>query len=309
MWKYIIKRLFAMIPTMLLAILIVFVIMSFAPGDAAEIAASDGATAEQMETLRKEMGLDDPLLVRFANYILGLIKGDMGKSYKSGTAVTMEIASRFPNTAKLALLGILFSVIISLPLGIIAAIKQNSIFDTSSMVFALVGISMPQFWLGLLLVLLFSAKFRILPSSGMEGFSSYIMPAITQAVSGIAGVARITRSSMLEVIRQDYIRTARAKGFSYNVVIRKHALKNSMLPTITVVGLQICTLLAGAVITESVFAWPGIGRYLVQSISFRDTPAVLGCIVTFTLCFAMVNLIVDLLYGFVDPRLKAQYKE
>ncbi len=308
MWRFVLKRVLTIIPIMLGTTFIVFSIMSFAPGDAVGMLAAD-ASQEEKAALRQELGLDDPLLIQYARYIKNLLLGDMGISYKSGAPVTEELAARIPYTALLAVVASIITIILAIPLGVIAAIRQNTFFDTSSMVFCLLGISIPPFWLGLLLILSFGVKLKMLPVSGSGSWAHLIMPAITQSVAGLATIARVTRSSMLEVIRQDYIRTARAKGIAYNQVIRRHALKNSLLPTITVAGLQVGALLSGAVVTETVFSWPGIGRFLVSSISWRDTPCVLGCVVIFVLTFSIINLIVDILYGFVDPRIKAIYKK
>jgi len=232
----------------------------------------------------------------------------MGTSYKSGLPVSTEIASRFPNTLQLAVWGIIVALVIALPLGILAAIKQNSFFDGFSMVLALLGVSLPTFWLGLLAILLFSVKLQWLPSTGKEGPFSVILPVLAMSLSCLAGIARTTRSSMLEVIRSDYIRTARSKGLPKRKIIFKHALQNAMIPTLTVAGLQVCTMISGTVLVEQIFAWPGIGRLLVAAIQDRDTPLILGCIIVFTICFTLINLIVDVLYGVLDPRIKAQYK-
>lgn len=309
MIKFIIKRLLKIIPILIGATFIVFSIMSLAKGDAIDMLAPD-ATEEEKLQLREELGLEGPLLVRYARYIGNLCTGDMGTSYKSWAPVTEELAQRVPYTIELALAASLITIVIAIPLGMLAAIKQNSAFDSVSMALCLVGVSMPAFWVGLLLMLLFSLKLGWLPVSGSDqGIRSLILPALTQSVAGMASIGRVTRSSMLEVIRQDYIRTARAKGLPERTVIFHHAMKNAMLPTVTAAGLQIGNLLCGGVITESVFAWPGIGRFLVTSISWRDTPCVLGCVVVFVLGFSIVNLIVDVLYGFIDPRIKAQYKK
>lgn len=308
MWKFIAKRLVSMIPVLLGVTLIIYLIMSMAPGDPAKVILGEQATPEQIAELREEMGLNDPVLVQYGRYISGLVRGDMGESYNSGLPCQVEIFARFPNTLRLATVAVTISVILALPLGVLAAVKQNTLFDGISMVIALIGISMPVFWLGLLLILAFSLNLGWFPSSGSEGLRSMVLPAITLGFSHMASIARITRSSMLEVIRQDYIRTARAKGVSEKNVITKHALKNALIPTITVVGLQIGAMLGGSVMTESVFAWPGIGRLMVQSINKRDIPMVLGCVIMFSVSFSIINLIVDILYGFVDPRIKSQYK-
>lgn len=308
MFKYVLKRLLTIIPIVIGATFIVFMIMSMAEGDATTMIAPDATEAEK-ELLREEMGLNDPLLIQYGRFLINLCRGDLGVSYKSGAPVIDELMQRIPYTIELALAASLVTILIAIPLGVIAAVKHTSIFDTISMAFCLVGVSMPAFWVGLLLMLLFSVQLNWLPVSGSGTFAHLILPALTQSVAGMAAIGRVTRSSMLEVIRQDYIRTARAKGLSEFMVLKRHALKNAMLPTVTSVGLQIGNLLCGGVITETVFAWPGIGRLLVSSISWRDTPCVLGCVVFFVLAVSIINLFVDILYGFIDPRIKATYKK
>ena len=308
MWKFVGKRILAIIPILLGATFIVFFIMSLAPSDITAMIAPDATDAER-EELRDSLGLNDPLLVQYGRFVINLCKGDLGTSFKSKSPVMEELAKRVPYTVMLAFAASLITIIIAIPLGMLAALKQNSLFDSISMAFCLVGVSMPAFWVGLLLMLLFSVKLGWLPLSGATSFKNLILPAMTQSVAGMAAIGRVTRSSMLEVIRQDYIRTARAKGILERTVIFRHAMKNAMLPTITASGLQVGNLLCGGVITETVFSWPGIGRYLVTSISWRDTPCVLGCVVFFVVAISLVNLLVDVLYGFVDPRIKAIYKK
>lgn len=309
MGKYIIKRLLTMIPVILGVTLIVYFIMSLAPGDPARSILGEQASIEQVEELREEMGLNDPIIVQYFRYIWNLLHGDFGTSYASRIDVSTEIWSRFPNTVKLALTASLISIILALPLGIIAAVKQNTFFDSFSMFLAIIGISCPTFWFGLILILVFAVSLRWFPVTGSpSSFKGIFLPALTLGFNSMASMARVTRSSMLEVIRQDYIRTARAKGVSNRNVILHHAVPNAMIPTVTVIGLRIGGLLAGSVICETVFSWPGIGRLLVQSITSRNTPVVLGCIIIFAICFSLVNLIVDILYAFIDPRIKSQYK-
>ncbi len=308
MIRFIIKRLFMFIPVLLGVILLIFLILDFAPGDPAVMILGDEARPEQLAELREEMGLNDPLLFRYGHYVLNLVQGSMGISYKSQLSVAHEIGARFPNTLRLAVAGVLVAVILALPLGIIAAIKQNSIFDSASMLFSLIGISMPGFWLALLLMLFFSLRLGWFPVSGADTLSHLVLPAVALGLGHMAAIARTTRSSMLEVIRQDYIRTALSKGLPYRTVVLRHALPNAIIPTITIIGLQIGLLLGGTVVIETVFSWPGVGRLLIQSIYARDTPLVLGCIVVICLCYSVVNLIVDLLYAAVDPRLRARFK-
>ena len=251
------------------------------------------------------MGLNDPILVRYFNYMVDFFHGDLGESYFKHRAVMDEIMDRFPYTAKLAAVAVVLTIVMSIPIGITAAVRQNSIFDNLSLVVTLFGISMPVFWLGLLLIILFSLRLGLLPTGGADTWKGYVLPAFCLAFSNMSTVARTTRSSMLETIRQDYVRTARAKGVSKRKVIRKHAFRNALIPTITVIGIQISQLLGGSVVVETVFAWPGVGRLMIESINSRDTPLVLGCIVMLTIIFSLLNLVIDLCYGFFDPRVKA----
>lgn len=309
MIKFIIKRLIALIPVLVGVSLLVYFILDLAPGDPAKTILGEQARPEDIAALREEMGLDDPFFVRYGRYMWDLAHGDMGTSYKTRDPVAEEIFARLPNTAILTVTSTAFAVIMALPLGVIAAVKQNSIFDNVSMIIALIGISMPVFWMGLMLILAFSVKLGWFPVAGFDnGWKSLVLPSFALGFMHMASIARTTRSSMLETIRQDYIRTARAKGLAENKVIINHALRNALIPTTTVIGLQMGSMLGGSVLTESVFSWPGIGRFMIQSIQGRDIPGVMGCIILFALIFACVNLVVDLIYGFLDPRIKAQYK-
>lgn len=308
MHKYIFKRLLMLIPVVIGVSFMVFFIMSLAPGDTARMILGEDAPEEALEEFREEQGLNDPVLVQYGNYMIKLVKGDLGESYKTGRPVRTEIFSRFPDTLRLAFWGMVFAVVLSIPIGIISATKQYSALDSVSMVFALLGVATPNFWLGLLLIIVFSLHLRWFPSAGAVGWRSLVLPVITLGTGCMANITRTTRSSMLEVIRQDYIRTAKAKGVSHKVTIWKHALKNALIPVVTVIGLQFGSLLGGAVLTETVFAWPGVGTYLVNSIKAKDTPAVLGCVIIFSICFSIVNLLVDILYAFIDPRIKSKYK-
>ena len=308
MYKYILKRLVLLIPVMLGVTLLVFAIMYLTPGDPAQLILGESAPKEAVVALREKMGLNDPFFMQYFRFVKNALVGDFGRSYTTGREVFAEIFARFPNTVVLAVLGIFISILIGIPVGIISATRQYSLTDSFSMVLALLGVSMPVFWLGLMLILLFSVKLGIFPSGGFDGFRSVILPSIALGVGSAAIVTRMTRSSMLEVIRQDYIRTARAKGVAEKVVINKHALKNALIPIITVVGLQFGGLLGGAVLTESVFSWPGVGRLMVDAIRQKDTPTVLASVVFLAVVYSVVNLLVDLLYAFVDPRIKSQYK-
>ena len=308
MHKYILKRLLTLIPVILGVILIIFLIMDLTPGDPATMVLGNMASEEAKEAFREEQGLNDPLPIRYINYVIDLCRGDFGKSYKTNRAVMDELMDRFPATIQLAVASILFALVVSVPIGIISAVKQNSIFDNAGMVVALLGIAMPAFWLGLILIIAFALNLEWLPSGGYGSWRNLILPAFTAGAACAANIARITRSSMLEIIRQDYMRTARAKGVSKMTVVLHHGMKNCWIPVITVAGLQFGTLLGGIVIIENVFAWPGVGNFLLTSITSKDTPCVLGSIVLFTVVFSVVNLAVDIIYAFVDPRIKAQYK-
>jgi peptide/nickel transport system permease protein len=296
-----------LLPVLLGVTFLVFSIISLAPGDVATMILGQGATQESVADLRNDLGLDQPLLVQYGRYLGHLVQGDMGVSYATKKPVIDEIISRFPNTLTLAFFSILVSILISIPIGVISAVKQYSSFDNLGMIFALIGISMPSFWLGLILIIMFALTLGWFPSGGADQLKSIVLPAITLGVASTASIARTTRSSMLEVIRQDYIRTAKAKGLGNNTVILKHALKNALIPTLTVIGLEFGELLGGAILTETVFSWPGIGRLMVESIQRKDTPMVLGCIIVFSVAFSVVNLLIDILYTFIDPRIKSTY--
>lgn len=309
MYKYILKRLLMMIPVLLGVVLIVFTLMYFSPGDPAKLMLGDSASEEDVQALREELGLNDPYIVQLGNYIKDLVtKLDFGNSYITGRPVMTEILERFPNTALLAVLAASVSVIIGVSCGVIAATKQYSIFDNIATAVSLIGVSMPSFWLGLMCVIIFSINLGLLPASGSYGPEYWILPSITLGTASAASIMRITRSSMLEVIRQDYIRTARAKGQVEKVVVLKHALKNALIPVVTVVGLQFGNLLGGSVLIESVFAIPGIGKYMIDAIKSRDMPVVMGSVLFLAIIFSFVNLMVDILYSYIDPRIKSQYK-
>lgn len=308
MLKYIGRRLLMLIPVLLGVTFIVFSIMYMTPGDPAQLILGESAPPEAVAELRADMGLEDPFIVQYGRFVVNAVQGDFGKSYTTKRDVFSEIFARFPNTLKLAGVGVLLAIAIGVPVGIISATRQYSVLDNVSMIGALLGVSMPNFWLGLMLILFFSVNLGWLPSSGSETFKHMILPAITLGTGAAAIITRMTRSSMLEVIRQDFIRTARAKGVAEKKVINKHALKNALIPVITVVGLQFGYLLGGAVLTETVFSWPGVGRLLVEAIRQKDTPTVLASVVFMATTFSFVNLLVDVLYAYVDPRIKSQYQ-
>lgn len=309
MFKYILKRLLYLIPVLLGVAFIVFTLLYITPGDMARNALGPSASEAAVEALRQEMGLNDPFLIQFGRYLKNLIFNfDLGYSYITRSDVTSEIMSRAGATLRLAASSITFAVIIGVPVGIISAVRQYSIFDNITMIAALIGISMPVFWLGLLLIILFSVNLGWFPSSGYSTPVHMVLPMVALGAQSVSVIARMTRSSMLEVIRQDYIQTAKAKGQKRNVVIWKHALKNALIPIITITGTQFGQLMGGAVMTEVIFSIPGIGRLMVDSIMKRDMPMVLGCVLFVAFTFSLVNLIVDILYTYVDPRLKTQYE-
>lgn len=309
MLRYIVRRVLFLIPVLLGVAFCVFTLLYLTPGDPARMVLGDLATEEAVQEFRNREGLNDPFLVQFGNYVWKAVtKGDIGRSYITKRSVAQEVLAVFPATLKLSALAMLIAILVGLPCGILSAIKQYSLFDTVTMIFAMIGLSMPVFWLGLLLILLFSVHLRWLPSSGFGTFKATILPAVSLSAQAISKVTRMTRSSMLEVIRADYIRTARAKGQKEFVVIWVHALHNALIPVVTLCGLQFGHLLAGAILTESIFAIPGVGRLMVSSIMQRDYPMVQGGVLFIAIAFSIVNLLVDLVYAYIDPRIKAQYK-
>ena len=309
MLRYIVRRVLFLIPVLLGVAFCVFTLLYLTPGDPARMVLGDLATEDAVQEFRNREGLNDPFLVQFGNYVWKAVtKGDIGRSYVTKRSVAQEVLAAFPATLKLSALAMVIAILVGLPCGILSAIKQYSLFDTVTMIFAMIGLSMPVFWLGLLLILLFSVHLRWLPSSGFGTFKAMILPAVSLSAQAISMVTRMTRSSMLEVIRADYIRTARAKGQKEFVVIWVHALHNALIPVVTLCGLQFGHLLAGAILTESIFAIPGVGRLMVSSIMQRDYPMVQGGVLFIAIVFSIVNLLVDLVYAYIDPRIKAQYK-
>ncbi len=309
MHRYIFKRLIMLIPVLIGVSFFVYFIMDLAPGDPAIVIAGEHATHEEIERVREEYGFNDPILVRYAKYMGNLLKGDLGISYVSKKDVFETYKQRFPATAQLAVTAMIVATMISIPIGIYSAVNQNTWKDTTSVVFALIGVSMPPFWLGLILIITFSLTLGWFPSGGIGGWNSVILPAITSGTGYAALMTRTTRSSMLEVLRQDFLRTARSKGVSERKVIHKHALRNALIPIITVAGMQFGYILGGAVLIETVFTWPGVGRLIVDSIGMRDIPMVTGCVIITTMIVSIVQLFVDILYSFIDPRIKAQYSK
>ena len=309
MGKYIAKRILWLIPVVVGVTFLIFTIMFFIPGDPVAIMLGSSATQAEIEQAREMLGLNGSYLHRFWNYASGVfLRFDLGTSFQYGTSVTADMLTRFPRTFTLAVASMLISVCVGVPLGVIAATHQNTVSDRDSMIVAMFGVSMPSFWLAILLVLLFSMKLGLLPSYGIGGLKFYILPAIANSFGGIAGFARQTRSSVLECIRADYVTTARAKGVSEKKVLMGHILPNSMIPIITYAGTQFSGLLGGAIVIENVFTIPGIGTYMVQAINYRDYGAVQGSVIFSAITFSVVMLIVDVIYAYVDPRIKAQYE-
>ena len=308
MAKYIIKRILYMIPVLFGVAFLVFTILSLTPGDPGTIILGITAKPEDVAALNAQFGYDKPFLIRFFSYIGNIIfHFDLGTSYASRQPVINDILARFPNTFILALLSMCVSSIIGISLGILSAVRQYSITDHVCVVVALVFASMPGFWLGLMLLIVFSLKLGWLPSFGAASLKHFILPTLTVSLTSAAGLLRLTRSAMLETIRQDYIRTARAKGASEKTVIWKHALTNTLIPVSTVIGIRFGSSLAGSVVTEQVFGIPGLGKMMIDSINNRNYPVVLGGVLLIAFAYGIVNLIVDIFYAFIDPRVKSQY--
>jgi len=337
MLKYIVKRILMLIPVLIGVSIIVFLIMRVFSPDPAPIVLGQHATVEAANQWREANGLNEPIYIQYFDFIKGAVTGDFGTSYYTKTPVTREIFSRFPATIELAIAAIIFASLIGILLGIISAVKKNTLVDHAGMVIALIGVSMPIFWLGILMIILFAGILHISPSGGridpllqpfggtgfylidtfftgdMEAFTDalkhLVLPALALGMYSMAIIARMTRSSMLEIMNQDYIRTARAKGITDSKVVTHHALRNAMIPVTTVIGLQLGSLLGGAVLTETVFSWPGIGSYTVQCILKSDFPVVQGVVLLIACTFVLINLIVDIIYAFIDPRIKFTKKE
>lgn len=303
MLRYIQQRLVAAVITLLGVSLIVFLMLHLLPGDPARIIAGLLASEEEVARLRTQLGLDQPLFVQYGHFLGNLLRGDLGRSARTSQPVLDEMLPRLPATLQLAVASTAIASFIGIVAGVIAATRRNSIFDYLASLVTLFGVSMPVYWLGLMLIVLFAVQWRLLPAAGNDRPTSFILPSLTLAAFSVALIARMTRSSMLEVLRQDYVRTARAKGLRELRVVFRHALKNAFIPVITVVGLQFGTLLGGAVLTESVFGWPGIGLLLVDSIFARDYPVVQGVVLVFSTLFILLNVVVDIFYAYLDPRI------
>lgn len=308
MIRYIGRRLLLIIPVIIGVSLLIFLLMNMAQGDVTATILSDRATETEREALREELGLNRPILVQYLDYVWGMLHGDLGESYLTGESVMKTYLSKLPNTAMLASLAMLFGIITGVPLGVFAATHQNTWKDTACVGATLVGQSMPDFWFGLMIMYLFSLTLGWLPSSGFEdGWKSLILPVLTVGMGLNASLARMTRSAMLDVLRQDYLRTARSKGVKERIVIYSHAFRNALIPIVTVIGSSFGRCLGGSVVTEAVFSWPGVGKYIMDGVNNRDIPVVTGGIVMTTLLLSLVLLVVDLIYAYLDPRIKAQY--
>lgn len=306
---YIIKRLLWMIPVILGVTVLVFTLMYFVPGDPAKMMLPDDATEVEIEEMREHLGLNGSYFERLFKYLSNVfLHGDFGNSYRYNTPVMPALLQRLPRTVLMAVMNMIISLVFGILLGVIAAVHQNGPLDTICMILALVGVSMPSFWLAMMLVQLFSVKLGWLPPSGFDGFENYILPALAGSMGGIATQARQTRSSMLEVIRSDYITTARAKGVAERNVIYRHALPNALIPIITIAGGGFAMMLGGTLILETVFSIPGVGTYIVTGVNNRDYPIIQGGVIFLAIVFSIMMLLVDLIYAFVDPRIKAQYE-
>lgn len=309
MIKYVIKRLFLMIPVMLGVAFLLYGLLSLATGDAARVKFGEDASEEVMNEWREEKGLNDPLIIQYGRYVGNLVtKGSLGTSYLTDKPVTEMLMARFPVTLKLAVVGLCVMLIIGVPIGIISAIKQYTWIDTLMVSIGMLGVSLPNFWVALMLIIIFSQNLGILPASGMGSAANWIMPAIAVGIGPSCTMMRTTRSSVLECVRQDYVRTARSKGQKEGKVVIHHVLRNALIPVVTVSGIQFGALMGGAVVIESIFSLPGLGKLIVDNIATRDYPVVIGGVLVIALAFSLVNLVVDILYTVIDPRIKTQFE-
>jgi len=304
MLNYLASRLISALFVVLGVSCLVFLLIHLVPGDPVEMMLGESARPADREALRAALGLDLPVLTQLGNYLWGLLQFDLGQSIHYRLPIAELLAQRIPATAQLAVVSIFIAIVIAIPLGAIAAVKKGTRWDHIAMSFSLFGVSIPNFWMGPLLIMFFSLWMGLLPVSGNEGFSSLILPAVTLGTSMAAILARMVRSTLLEVLGEDYIRTARAKGLSETQVIWRHGLRNAMLPVITLVGLQLGTLLGGAVITETIFSWPGVGQLTIEAIQRRDYPVVQACVLLISLSYVVVNVLTDIVYAIIDPRIR-----
>lgn len=304
MLKYIIKRIIGVIPTLIIVTTFVFFFVRLIPGDPARLVAGPQATLEDVEVVREELGLNKPIVTQYVDYVTGLFHGDLGMSLRTKRPVATEVSLRYMNTVKLTLGSLAWSVVVGVLLGVWSGKHRSKWQDYTGMTMAISGISMPSFWIGFLLIMVFSVNLKWLPTTGADSWKSFILPSIALGTSIAAIIARFTRSSIIEVMKEDYIRTARAKGLKERTVIWKHAFRNAMISVVTVVGLQFGFLLGGSVVTESVFAFPGLGSLLVESVNYRDYNAIQSLILIFSLHFIVINLVVDILYALLNPEIK-----
>ncbi len=307
MFKYFSKRFLAMFFVLLATVILIFTMMSFVPGDPAISLLGPNATPEQIAQIHKQLGLDDPFIMRLGRYLLGLLKGDLGMSYRSKSPVLKELLARYPTTLTLTCGSVLLGILIGVTAGVISAVKQYSVMDRLLTAFSLFGVSAPSFWTAMLLVLCFSLYLGWFPATGSYGVQYWVLPIFTMGLQCSASIMRMTRSSMLEVIRQDYVRTARAKGQTEFKVIVSHALRNALMPILTVVGIEICGFLGGSVLVETVFALPGLGKFILDSVGFKDYPVVQGGVLWICINCVIITFVIDLLYALVDPRIRSMY--
>ena len=304
MTNYLIKRLLLTIPVLLGVATLVFALIHFIPGDPAQVMLGESASQEDIAQLRVRLGLDRPLIVQYGAFLRGAVRGDLGRSLRNDQPVARQIVERMPATAELAFASMAIAVLFALPLGIIAAVWRGTAIDFAAMTLSLVGISIPNFWLGPLMAIVFAVQLGWLPVGGSGTLAHLVLPSVTLGAALAAILARMTRASLLEELQEPYVLAARAKGVSRSRAVLHHAFRNSLIPIVTILGLQFGVVLTGAVITETIFAWPGIGRLLIQSIGFRDYPTVQGCVLLIAVTYVGVNLITDLTYGFLDPRIR-----
>jgi peptide/nickel transport system permease protein len=304
--RYLVRRILLTIPVLLGVATLVFSLIHLVPGDPAQAMLGDGASPQDIAELRVSLGLDRPLLDQYVTFLRHAVTGDLGKSFRTGQPVTTMIIERLPATAELAIAAMIVAILIAIPLGVIAAVWRGTAVDYGAMTFALAGVSIPNFWLGPLLAIVFAVELGWLPVSGRGTLAHLVLPAVSLGLALAAILARMTRASLLDELRELYVRAARARGVSRAFAITGHALRNSMVPLLTIIALQFGAVLTGAVITETIFAWPGIGRLLIQSIGFRDYPMVQGCILLIAATYVTVNLVTDLMYGVLDPRIRLE---
>ena len=304
--RYLVRRLLLTIPVLFGVATLVFSLIHLVPGDPAQSMLGDSAPPEDVARLRQTLGLDRPLVQQYKSFLGGVVKGDLGTSFRYGTPVTREIGSRLLRTMQLALAAMAVAIVIAIPLGIIAAVRKGTAVDQAAMTLSLIGISMPNFWLGPLLAIVFAVRLGWLPVSGTGSVAHLVLPAVTLGAALAAILARMTRASVLEELRELYVLAARARGLSRARAVIRHAFRNSLIPIVTIIGLQFGAVLTGTIITETIFAWPGVGRLLIQAINFRDYPLVQGCILFISFTYVTMNLLTDVAYGLLDPRIRLE---